>query len=109
MLFKDTKQGYSVFILHKTDDPYVTQGKVTTTPTTHINNPTQFPALPSQPVQMMVDVTIEDEGVTKTYTMSDTSSITYANDLVLAVERDLLLHEIESLADAITNLVSKLS
>lgn len=96
MLFKDLKTGYPVFVLHKTDPMSLTQGKVVATPTTHISQIQPF-NIGTQTSQMMVDVTIEDEGVTKTYTIPESSSVTYGNDLVLSTDREGLAREVESM------------
>lgn len=62
-----------------------------------------FPQSPaSQPptmatMQMVVDVTIESAGVTHTYAIPETLSVTYASDLVLSTDRDGILREVEAL------------
>lgn len=94
MLFKDLKIGYQVYILHKGEDIKVCIGKVTAI------SPPRFPQTQSnfQAMQMIVDVTIEEEGVSKTYTTPDSLSVTYAgNDLVIATEREGILREIETI------------
>ena len=90
MLFKDLKAGYPVYILHKDGAKRVTQGKVTAV------SPAHLPQMPSaQTMQMIVDVTIEDGGSARTYTIPDNISVTYANDLVLSTEREGILREVE--------------
>lgn len=94
MLFKDLKIGYQVYILHKGKDIKVCVGKVTAV------SPPRFPQTQSnfQAMQMVIDVTIEEEGASKTYTTPDSLSVTYAgNDLVIATERDGILREIETI------------
>jgi len=97
MLFKDVKTGYPIFILHKTDPLILSQGKVISNPTTHVSQIQPFNPMNTQTTQMMVDVTIEDGGVTKTYTIPETSSVTYGNDLVLSTDREGLIREVESM------------
>lgn len=47
---------------------------------------------------MVVDVTIEHNGKSQTYTTPDSLSVTYAgNDIVIATERDGILKEVEAL------------
>lgn len=94
MLFKDLKIGYQVYILHKGEDIKVCVGKVTAV------SPPRFPQTQSnfQAMQMVIDVTIEEEGASKTYTTPDSLSVTYAgSDLVIATERDGILREIETI------------
>lgn len=94
MLFKDLKIGYQVYILHKGEDIKVCIGKVTAV------SPPRFPQTQSnfQAMQMVVDVTIDEEGTSKTYTTPDSLSVTYAgNDLVIATEREGILREIETI------------
>lgn len=61
-----------------------------------------------QTIQMVVDVTIEDGGFSRTYTMSDNISVTYANDLVLSTERDGVLREVEILKNQSSEELSKM-
>lgn len=94
MLFKDLKIGYQVYILHKGEDIKVCVGKVTAV------SPPRFPQTQSnfQAMQMVIDITIEEEGASKTYTTPDSLSVTYAgSDLVIATERDGILREIETI------------
>lgn len=58
-------------------------------------------------MQMVVDVTIEDGGLTRTYTMPDNTSVTYAKDLVLSTDREGVLREVEILKNQRTEELSK--
>lgn len=94
MLFKDLKPGYPVFIMHKEPEISISQAKVNGNPTTHwpqnggINNP----------MQMMVDVTLEENGVTQTYTIPYNLSITYTdNGMVLSTESEGIIRELEAM------------
>ena len=94
MLFKDLKIGYQVYILHKGEDIKVGVGKVTAV------SPPRFPQTQGnfQAMQMVVDVTIDEDGTSKTYTTPDSLSVTYAgNELVIATEREGILREIETI------------
>lgn len=94
MLFKDLKAGYQVYILHKGENIKVNTGKVTAV------SPPRFPQTQGnfQAMQMVVDVTIEEGGTSKTYTTPDSLSVTYAgNELVIATEREGILREIETI------------
>lgn len=94
MLFKDLKTGYQVYLLHKGANLKVGVGKVVAV------SPSRFPQTQGnfQTMQMVVDVTIEEDGSSKTYTTPDSLSVTYAgNELVIATEREGILKEVESI------------
>ena len=50
--------------------------------------------------QMVVDVTIESEGKTATYTIPENLSVTYAGDIVLSTDKQGLLCEIEAMKNS---------
>ena len=95
MTFKDLKPGYQVYILRKDIEGFnVNTGKVVNI------SPSRFPQSQGnfQAMQMVVDVTIEENGASKTYTTPDSLSVTYAgNELVIATERDGILREVENI------------
>jgi len=97
MTFKDVKAGYLVYLLHRKDNEIkVTTGKVTAVSLPRIQVPQQF--VPAQTQQLVVDVTIDDEGITKSYTIPETHTTTYAgNDLVLSTTKDGILREVEAM------------
>lgn len=95
MTFKDIKTGYPVYFLQKDGELKAYQGK-----TLAVSQP-RFPQLqPTTPMQqqaataMVVDVTIETDGQTRTYTIPETSSVVNAGTLVLSVDRDGILREV---------------
>ena len=72
MLFKDLKPGYPVYILQKENEPRAFQGK-----TIKVSEPYFPPApigqMPSMSTtQRVVDVTLEANGVTNTYSIPET-------------------------------------
>ena len=92
MLFKDLKIGYPVYIFHKDGEKRITQGKVTAI------SPSRLPQTPSlQTMQMVVDVTIDDGGSSRTYAIPDNTSVTYTNGLVLSTDREGVIREVEIL------------
>lgn len=94
MTFKDIKPGYKVYMLHKDDGIQLSIGKVTAVSTPRF--PQRSANNLMQTMQMVVDVTIDEEGQSRTYTIPDSLTITYAGDtLVIATERDPMLKEIE--------------
>ena len=92
MLFKDLKIGYPVYIFHKEGEKRITQGKVTAI------SPSRLPQTPSiQTMQLVVDVTIDDGGSSRTYAIPDNTSVTYTNGLVLSTDREGVIREVEIL------------
>lgn len=103
MLFKDLKAGYPVYIFHKDGEKRITQGKVTAI------SPSHLPPTPTmQTMQMVVDVTIDDGGLSRTYTIPDNISVTYANDLVLSTDRDGVIREVEILKNQCAEELAKI-
>ena len=49
---------------------------------------------------MVVDVTIDAKGATKTYTIPETATITYAANLVLSTDKEGILREVEAMKSA---------
>lgn len=106
MLFKDLKPGYPVYILQKEDEPKAFQGK-----TIKVSEPYFPPApigqMPSMSTtQRVVDVTLEANGVTNTYSIPETLSVTYANNLVLSTDRDGMLRDVESMKNQSLEIVN---
>lgn len=103
MLFKDLKIGYPVYIFHKDGEKRITQGKVTAI------SPSRLPQTTSlQTMQMVVDVTIDDGGSSRTYAIPDNSSVTYSNGLVLSTDRDGVIREVEILRNQCADELSKI-
>lgn len=106
MLFKDLKIGYPIYILHKGNNLRVEIGKIVAI------SPSRFPQTQGnfQTMQMVVDITIEEDGESKTYTTPDSLSVTYAgNELVIATEREGILKEVESIKSQNEDELSKIS
>ena len=103
MLFKDLKIGYPVYIFHKDGEKRITQGKVTAI------SPSRLPQTPSlQTMQMVVDVTIDDGGSSRTYAIPDNTSVTYTNGLVLSTDRDGVIREVEILRNQCADELAKI-
>nr|DAP98741.1 MAG TPA: hypothetical protein [Caudoviricetes sp.] len=92
MTFKDMKQGYPVYMLHKGDEMRVGTGKVVTA--TAPRFPQQYSG---QALAMVVDVTIEEDGTNKTYTMPADSTVVSAGMTVLSVDREGILRDVEAM------------
>ncbi len=98
MLFKDIKPGYPIYFLDK-ESVRSYQGKVVSVAMPRYDAPRFNASLP-MPTGMVVDVTIDSEGQTRTYTIPESSSVTYAGQLVLSTDKDGLLREVEALKAA---------
>lgn len=100
MNFSELRNNYPVYVLNKTEMK-TAQGKVINVGSPYFQqaNPMQMGMPPQQPTQRMVDVTIEIEGKTQTYTMSETSAVTCAQvggkELILSTERQGITREVE--------------
>lgn len=89
MTFKELKQGYPIHILDK-DKLMVKQAKVQNTSFPRVD------AIQGQR-QMVVDITVEHNGSTATYTMPEDSCLVYASNLVIATEPQGLIVEVEKM------------
>lgn len=91
MLFKDIKQNYPIYILDK-QDFCIIPGKATAVsfPRVEINQKTGR-------TEMVVDVTIEANGKTATYTIPENHSVTFAGNIVLSTDKQGLVAEVEAL------------
>lgn len=103
MTFKEIKRGFPVYVLHKNgEDIKAAEGRVVNASDPHLPQNNAFnPANPSpsfnQMQQLMVDVTIEEGGETKTYCIPENLSVTYAGDIILATEREGIIREVQAL------------
>lgn len=100
MLFKDLKNGYPVYIFnHETVE--VTQGKVLGVAGPHFDNHY------GSSTDMVVDVTVEHGGATKSYTFKDGTEIGYAGQFVIATGREGILREVEAMKSQSEQALSK--
>lgn len=93
LLFKDVKPNYPIYILDRKNVEYK-EGKVKEVNLPHLDN--------SNPMvigKMVVDVVIESEGNTGSYTIQDNVCIASAfnGDIILSTEKEGLLPELESI------------
>ena len=98
MLFKELKQNYPVYILDKQTVTF-TQGKVISVslPRMNVGNGTMPMMPPSSTTAMLVDVTIEADGRTATYSIPENLAVTYAGSTVLSTDREGISREIEAM------------
>lgn len=92
MMFKDIKQNYQVYILDKNTIEYK-EGKV---------NSVSFPRMmmTQSGTQSVIDVTIESEGKTATYSIPEHLSITYAGNIILSTTKENIAKEVESIKNS---------
>lgn len=99
MFFKDLKPNYPVFIFNS-EDLTVSQGKVTSVsfPHAEMNMPgqNQIGSLMPGQTRMVVDVSIEVNGKSATYSIPENSSVTYAGNLILSTDKTGLISDIEA-------------
>lgn len=98
MLFKELKQNYPVYILDKQAVSF-TQGKVVNVslPRMNLSNGTIGMMPTSSPTTMLVDVTIETDGRTATYSIPENLAVTYAGNIVLSTDREGIGREVEAM------------
>lgn len=94
MLFKDMKPGYPVYLLDK-DAVKAATGKIVNVGQPHF--PNTMNGNLGQTAQMFVDVTVEADGQTHTYSIPDTLAVTYAGTLVLSTDREGILRDVEAM------------
>lgn len=90
MQFKDIKEGYPVYVLDKQEFK-VTEHKVVTTNFPH------FDINAKTPNQMVVDLGIE--GFKNPLVVPDASSIAYAGNLVVAINKEDLMNEVKAMVN----------
>lgn len=113
MVFRELKQNYIVHALFKGEDSLkFTTGKVVNISEPHFENPQQtFGQYPTQyggQQNKVVDVTIEMDGSTKTYTMPENSTFVYAGNLVLSTGKEAIIREAEVLMSQSEEALSKI-
>lgn len=96
MTFKEIKAGYPIYMMNRSARPIaVSQGKVVNVSTPHL--PPLGTSLPQYGQTMLVDVTVEANGINKTYTIPEGLEVTYANDLVLSTSKEGIVREAQAM------------
>lgn len=103
LLFKDIKQNYPVYILNK-QEISLTCGKATAVsfPRMEMNQKTGK-------TEMVVDVTVEADGKTATYTIPENLSVTYAGNIVLSTDKQGLTGEVEAMKNNAEQVIASVS
>lgn len=91
MIFRDIKQNYPIHILDK-QEFCIISGKATA-----VSFPRMDMNQKTGKTEMVVDVTVEANGKTATYTIPEGLSVTYAGNFVLSTDKQGLANEVEAL------------
>lgn len=91
IVFKDIKQNYPIYILNK-QELSILQGKAT-----QISFPRMEMNQKTGKAEMVVDVTVEADSKTATYTIPENLSVTYAGNIVLSTDKQGLTGEVEAM------------
>lgn len=99
MLFKDLKPGYPVYVLLQSDEKMeAMQVKAVQVSDPYFPQPGSISQGTNMPtMQRVVDVSVEIEGKTSTYSIPETLSVTYAKGIVLSTDRDGILRDVEAI------------
>lgn len=89
MYFKDLKQGYVVYIFDK-QNISVRQGKVINVSLPHFDN-----AKTSIHTNMVVDLTVDDNGKTAIYTLKEDTDTGYTDSLIITTDKQNIVREVE--------------
>lgn len=94
IMFRDLKQNQHVYLLRRNDGLHVSEGKVISVSPPHID-PTKIGSVN----QMLIDVSIEENGKTKMFQIPDNLSVAYCdnNELTISSDRDCFVREVESI------------
>ena len=103
MTFKEIKKGFTVYILHKGEDGVkATQGKVIDVIGPHIPPSSmpngQFTASQlTMMQQMVVDIVVEENGAKTSYSIPESLSVTYADNIVISTDREGIVREAQAM------------
>lgn len=99
MQFKELKSGYPVYFFDR-DGVVAYDGRVVSVSAPRFDAPPYGQIKPQQQNGMVVDVTIDANGATKTYTIPEASETAYAGSLAISVDKSVLLREVEAIKSA---------
>lgn len=96
MYFKDIKKGQPIYLFDR-NSMEVTQGNVVNVSQPHADSNFNLGQFNANNISMVVDVTVEQEGSTKTYTFKDSTEIGYTGTLAISCDLQQVLNEVRSL------------
>lgn len=102
MLFKDLKAGYPIYIFDR-NEIVLTTAKVSMVSVPHID-----PKYNS-PIEMVVDVTVEDNNKNQTYTFKDGSEVGYVSNFMITPNKEAAIREIEAIKIQSEDALSKIN
>lgn len=96
MIFKEIKPGFQLYILYKDNSKLST----TTARVKDVKGP-RFPQLdlsnPMQANAMVMDITVDEDGAVKTYTMPEASSVVSAGTTIISTDKEGILREVDAI------------
>lgn len=102
MMFKDIKQGDTIYLFDRTNLTIQT-GKVTAVGLSHAGKYNNL-------FEIVIDITIDVDGSSTTYTFKDSNEVGYAGQIMITPNKDNVIKEVKSLksqAEDILNSVDK--
>lgn len=91
MIFRELKAGYTVHFVTKNPPLRYGTGKVINVGLPQIDRQSM------NATQMVVDVTVEMEGKTRTYTVPESHGTAYAPDMIVSIDKDAIVRELEAM------------
>lgn len=91
MLFKDVKQNYNLFILN-TEEVSIKIGKVISVGYPRLESPNNI-----SNNRMVIDFSVDVDGKTASYVIPENLAVTYAGNMIISPDKDIILHEIEAM------------
>lgn len=112
MVFKNLKPGYPVYMFDRSQVE-AREGKVVNVSDPHFMDSKNmgmgtFNAFQTPPSsEMVVDVMIESNGITKSYVFKEGAEVGYNGNLVVASSKELMLQEVEALKNQCRQIISQ--
>lgn len=105
-MFKDIKSGYTVYLLKKENEIKAYTGKVVAVSPVRFQQPQSGISTSMMASSMVIDVTIEADGETKTYTMPESSTVVTAGQLVISTDRDGIIRDLEAMKSSSEEIIA---
>lgn len=103
MQFKELQRGHKVFFLEKEPELKVCTAKVINVTPPHFETAHGF----SSPANMVVDITIDRDGKVTTYTMSESSSVAYPNEMtMISTDKAGIIREVETIKEQSAQIIA---
>lgn len=99
MIFKDIKPNYPIYLFDR-NTIVITEGKVTGIGASHLSKMNNL-------FEMVVDVTIEINGSTQTYTVKDSNEVSWSGQLMITPNKEMVIQEIQSMKSQAEDALNK--